>query len=378
MYLINKEVNRISSVQQKNFTELGFKERAHLQEWIAYNPKCLGEELLIIQKEFDGFDDTRERLDLLALDKHGNLVIIENKLDDTGRDVTWQSLKYASYCSSLSKNQIKDIYQKYLDTQGIEEKAEDKIIDFFDNIDYEDITLNSGQSQRIIMVAGSFRKEVTSTVLWLMNYKLNIKCIKVTPYQLGEQLFLDLRQIIPIKEAEEYTIKMAEKSEEENVTKNQITGRYSVRLEFWNKLLKVLKEKENFNLFSNINPSKDNYIGASSSIANVAYIFRITKEYVRVELCMYNPNKEFNEFIFDTLKQRKEEIETRFGKALEWERREDIKSSYIIYKLENVNIFNRDDWDKMIEFLVENMIKLEEVFRPILKEVKEELKNKDF
>lgn len=31
--------------------------------------------------------DTRECLDLLALDKDGNLVIIENKLDDSGRDV---------------------------------------------------------------------------------------------------------------------------------------------------------------------------------------------------------------------------------------------------------------------------------------------------
>lgn len=39
-----------------------------------------------------GFDDTRERLDLLAIDKVGNLVIIENKLDDSGRDVVRQSL----------------------------------------------------------------------------------------------------------------------------------------------------------------------------------------------------------------------------------------------------------------------------------------------
>ena len=70
---------------------------------MAHEPSALGEELLIIQKEFDGFDDTRERLDLLALDKDGNLVIIENKLDDSGRDVVWQALKYASYCASLTK-----------------------------------------------------------------------------------------------------------------------------------------------------------------------------------------------------------------------------------------------------------------------------------
>lgn len=95
MYKINKSQNSITEIETKTFTELKFKERDHLQEWIAKEPECLGEELLIIQKEFDGFSETKERLDLLALDKEGNLVIIENKLDDTGRDVVWQALKYA-------------------------------------------------------------------------------------------------------------------------------------------------------------------------------------------------------------------------------------------------------------------------------------------
>ena len=96
MFKIDKSTNRITRLQNKRFSDLGFSERNHLQEWLAYQPDAFGEELLIIQKEFDGFDDTRERLDLLALDKDGNLVIIENKLDDTGRDVGWQALKYAS------------------------------------------------------------------------------------------------------------------------------------------------------------------------------------------------------------------------------------------------------------------------------------------
>lgn len=72
---------------------------------VGSSAKRFGEELLIIQKEFNGFNDTNERLDLLALDKEGNIVVIENKLDDTGRDVTWQVLKYASYCSTLNKEQ---------------------------------------------------------------------------------------------------------------------------------------------------------------------------------------------------------------------------------------------------------------------------------
>src|ERR1700683_429976 len=103
MFKIDKASNSITTLTTRTFEELGFKERANLQEWIAKEPSCLGEELLIIQKEFSGFSDTNERLDLLALDKQGSLVLVENKLDDTGRDVTWQALKYASYCSRLSK-----------------------------------------------------------------------------------------------------------------------------------------------------------------------------------------------------------------------------------------------------------------------------------
>ena len=115
MYKINKTSNNVVKLEQRLFKELHLKEREHLQEWIAKNPEMLGEELLIIQKEYDGFNDTNERLDLLALDKDGGLVIIENKLDDTGRDVVWQALKYTSYCSTLTTSQIIKIYQSYLE-----------------------------------------------------------------------------------------------------------------------------------------------------------------------------------------------------------------------------------------------------------------------
>ena len=181
MFTINPQENRISPVKMKTFSELGFSERKHLQEWIAYQPDALDEELLIIQKEFDGFDDTRERLDLLALDKDGNVVVIENKLDDSGRDLVWQALKYASYCASLTKAQIVDIFQQYLDRyenihaiqteSNLPKNAATRICDFLDADDLDEVKLNLGNSQRIILVAANFRKEVTSTALWLTSYQ---------------------------------------------------------------------------------------------------------------------------------------------------------------------------------------------------------------
>ena len=128
MFKVNRKTNRMEKIPKESFSSLGFRERENLQEWIANYPSALGEDLLIIQKEFSGFPDTKERLDLLALDKKGNLVIIENKLDDTGRDVTWQALKYASYCSTLSKDDIKQIYQSFLEYERTKFKLRRQII----------------------------------------------------------------------------------------------------------------------------------------------------------------------------------------------------------------------------------------------------------
>ena len=93
MFKVNLSENRLVRLVKRRFSELDLQERPHLQEWLAQTPEALGEELLVIQKEFDGFANTRERLDLLALDKEGRLVVIENKLDDSGRDVVWHALK---------------------------------------------------------------------------------------------------------------------------------------------------------------------------------------------------------------------------------------------------------------------------------------------
>jgi hypothetical protein len=55
MFKIDTASNSITSLTIRTFGEIGFKERTNLQEWIAKEPSCLGEELLVIQKEFSGF-----------------------------------------------------------------------------------------------------------------------------------------------------------------------------------------------------------------------------------------------------------------------------------------------------------------------------------
>lgn len=371
MYLINKSSNDITKIEKCSFAELGFKEREHLQEWIVKEPSCLGEELLIIQKEFDGFSDTKERLDLLALDKQGALVIIENKLDDSGKDVTWQALKYASYCSSLSKEDIRQIFQTYLNKYDKDKVAEELLIEFYEGLDYDEIVLNKGLSQRVILIAANFRKEVTSTVMWLMNYNIRIQCFKVTPYKLGDQLLLDLEQIIPIKDAEDYVIKMAEKNQNDEMNEEKLKSRHYLRIEFWQKLLKQFKQQSN--LFDNINPTKDNWIGVGNGISSGAYNFVIAKDYVRVEVYFSRSRKEENKYIFDLLMKNKEKIEERFGNSLTWQRLEDKKATRIKYQLDGVSLYNYNDWNKMIDFLVNSMIDMQAAFDGYIKHARLDL-----
>lgn len=370
MFLINKEKNEAISLDKKTFQELKFRERQHLQEWICKNTSILGERLLIIQKEFSGFDDTRERLDLLAIDEDGNLVIIENKLDDSGRDVVWQSLKYASYCSGLTKNDIRMIFQQYLDLQQDGGVAENILCEFLQVDDFNEVELNY-EDQRIIMIAANFRKEVTSTALWLLEHNVKIKCIKVTPYELDGQILLDTEQIIPITDAEEYLIKIANKKQEEIKTKEQKQTIVTVRREFWAQLLESMNERSH--LFSNINPTNDNWISCGSGHSGISYKYVVTGSYIRVELWIIGWTKEENKGIFDCLFEHKTEIEDNFEDELEWQRLDKGKGSRVGYSLFDVSVLNKDDWEEMINFAVTYMIKLEQSIKNELQYVMKNL-----
>lgn len=372
MYLIEKDKNRITKLKQTTFSQLKFKEREHLQEWIENNPSALGEELLIIQKEFNGFGETNERLDLLAIDKLGNLVVIENKLDDTGRDVTWQIIKYASYCSSLTKNEIIQIYQDYL---GSSHDAKERISEFLDGKEIDEITLNQGtNTQRLIMIAANFRKEVTSSVLWLMNFKLRIQCFKVTPFELNEQLFMIVEQILPTKDTEDFTISIASKTQAEIDVQETLKTRHHIRFKFWELFLSQSKKQNHF--ISNMSPSKDSWLSKGIGLGGAYIDVCITKSSCRSEFIINTGDKELNKKVFDVLhSEYKDVVEKNIGESLNWERMDEKISCRIRYELFNVSYFKEEDWEKMIEFLLRSSIDLEKEFRKPFEKVHNKLKN---
>ena len=389
MFIINNQTNRISPVKTKTFSELGFTERRHLQEWLAHEPSALGEELLIIQKEFDGFDETRERLDLLALDKDGNLVIIENKLDDSGRDVVWQALKYASYCASLTKLQIVEIFQQYLNcyenganasdalpsAEELIQDAPSQICEFFDAPDLDEVKLNLGYSQRIMMVAANFRKEVTSTALWLLGQGINIQCFKVTPHALGEQLLINIDQIIPTPEAKELMIGISAKEAEEKSTEVVLKNRHNVRHQYWEQALEVF-QNSSCTLYNNVSAGKDHWLSAGSGLRGCPYNLLLLQKELRIELGISRSSKEENKFIFDFLHSNKAKVEESFGEPLEWLRLDDKKSCRVQFSCK-ADGFNTEHWAEWVDWHLTHMTKLEKAFKAPLQQAANALKKEN-
>ncbi len=363
MYILDSTTNTLQKAEICKFKDLNLKEREHLQEWIANEPTSLGEDLLIIQKEFDGFPDTRERLDLLALDEKGHLVIIENKLDDSGRDVTWQAIKYASYCASLTKEQIISIFQKHL---GPEKDARKVLSDFFNEVDLDEIELNPENSQRIIFVAANFRKEVTSSVLWLSNFGLKIKCFKVTPYLYNGRILIDFDQIIPVKDAEDYTIKMVSKKQEASQTAEASIQRRNDRHAFWIGFIEY--NKLHSGLFASSTGSHDGWLMKSLGTSGIAISVIVNKDVIKTEVTINSGDKDYNKEAFDFLQSHKEDIEKSLIQyPLLWLRNDDRIMCNIRTEKPGLSYSNPEHRKEIYDFLMTSTKNFYNVFHPLVR-----------
>lgn len=371
MFRVDREKKRLFSLETKRFVELNISERSDLQEWIVQSPQAFGEDFLFIQKEFDGFKDTKERLDLLALDKAGRLVVIENKLDDSGRDVVWQALKYVAYCSTLKKAELISVYQSYLNRWDKGSDATTKLCEFLEVDDLDGTTLNEGNDQRLVLVAAKFRKEVTATVLWLIGHGIQAQCFRVIPYGFGEELFIDFQQIIPTPDAEDYMIGMVNKETEEKSEKQAKRRLEELRRQFWTQTLDRLSNLKN-SRFDNISPSKEHWLSSATGIPGCGLNLIFSKKFARVELYLSRSKAEDNKWLFDKLESQKQQIESSFGATLDWQRLDEKRACRISFT-EQFDGFDRENWPEMIKWICSHIDKLEKACLEPLLNLKQKL-----
>ena len=168
-------------------------------------------------EEFGQWEDARRGIDLLAIDRDAHLVVIELKLTTEGGHMELQALRYAAMVSSMRFEEVATAYAAHLARHrpGDDPDARSELLAWLDAPDgAEDVAISS--NVRIVLVSEDFGREITTTVLWLNRFDgMDIRCVRLVPYEVDGRVLLDVQQVVPLPEAADYQVRLRRKDQQQ-------------------------------------------------------------------------------------------------------------------------------------------------------------------
>jgi len=135
---------------------------AHLEDWIANDPTILDLDLMVLGRQirthYGGY------IDILALNREGDIVIVELKRDKTPREVVAQCLDYASWVSDLDDEDILEIHKLHTGT-NLEEAYQTV---------FEDQLPESLNEKHQIVIVAAFLDDATERIIEYLSEKHSV------------------------------------------------------------------------------------------------------------------------------------------------------------------------------------------------------------
>lgn len=199
----------------------------HLESWITQDPSIISDDLLLIGRQRQTRFGTI--VDLMGLNSHGDIVMVELKRNKTSREMIAQALEYAAWASSLSYQEVIEIADEFL---GSEDALEEAFREKF-GVELPD-TLN--QAQQIVLVAMSIKESTAAVVEYLAeNYGVAINAIGLSMVEVnGSKILLRDAVIEHDESTPPATRKRAKKTtSEELLNKGHDVGNGELADYFW-------------------------------------------------------------------------------------------------------------------------------------------------
>ena len=118
--------------------------------------------------------------------------------------------------------------------------------------------------------------------------------------------------------------------------------------------------------FVNVSPTSSYDLVGYTGTPGGKIICGVYEEHACVYLYLGSSDKEKNKNDFDMLLSHREEIEEKLGGKLAWDRANDRKASWIVYRMHNVSIFDESSWPIIAKFHADYCKKMLDVFVPYL------------
>ena len=202
----------LDPIEATTFEAEGLKER-DAQNVLRDHPEAMGDGLFIVAEEYGHWEDSHRRIDLLAIDRERQLIVIELKRTTDGGHMELQALRYAAMVANMTVEQLVEAHQEYLGRRGHAGDARARLLEFLEVESLTDLTIQS-ERPHILLVSNDFSREVTTSVMWLNEAGLDIRCIRMRPYRHGTDILLDVAQVLPLPEAQDYMVRVRAKGAE--------------------------------------------------------------------------------------------------------------------------------------------------------------------
>ena len=221
------------------------------------------------------------------------------------------------------------------------------------------ITYASGLDATVIVwIVKEAREEHRSAIEWLNNKtatNINFFLIEVHAYQIGDSLYAPKFEIVEKPNGFIKNAKSQSGSGEYNRSQSE-------RLEFWNAFNEVLISRgKPFNVRK---ATTDHWYDVAIGVSGVhVSLTLVNKEgCIGVELYI-NDNKE----LYDSLFENKEEIESKLGLQLDWQRLDDKKASRILYRIPGLNFDDHSNYDALMNEMIDKASLFANVFKKYVK-----------
>ncbi len=153
---------------EASLAQAGRTEAKDLETWLESEPSVLGEDLILIGRQVMTQSGP---LDLLAIDRSGNLVVVELKREKLPREALTQAIDYASDVANWSVDRLSEVCVKYSGKD-----IDDALSEGFPDLDLENLHLN--ESQRILLVGFEIESALERMVTWLSSsYGMDINAV---------------------------------------------------------------------------------------------------------------------------------------------------------------------------------------------------------
>ncbi len=349
------------AIPEASFAEMRIGERSDLQRLLRTQIDVLADDLYVLAEEFGDWEDSKRRIDLLAVDSDANLVVVELKRTQDGGHMELQAIRYASMVSAMTFERAVQIHEEFLGRIGQPAaEAQARLLEFLGWGEPDED--NFAEDVRIVLVSEDFGKELTTAVLWLRERDIDIRCVRLRPYRDGSTTMVDVQQIIPLPEAHDYQVQLREKEQQ---GRRKRAERYDIRLKFWEGLVAIARQRGTRH--ANIKPGAYHWLGAGSGVGGFSFNYVIVQEYGVVELYIDRKDADENKRLFDDLYAGRSEVERAFGNALVWDRLDTKRACRIKYRIEMGGYRSPEaEWTGIQSQMVEAMTRLEAALLPVV------------